>query len=261
MRVRWGMSQAIATTSTWSTQCGDCRTLLLGVPDASVDLVLADPPYGDTSLAWDRNVGGWASEVVRVLKPSGSVWVWCSLRYFSAIQVDFLGWKLAQDVVWEKHNGSNFHADRFRRVHEHAVQFYRGKWSNIFKAVQTTPDATKKTVRRKARPTHTGNIGAAVYESHDGGPRLMRSVFHERSCHGHAEHPTQKPTAVLRPLIEYSCPPGGVVLDPFMGSGSAGVASLETGRRFLGFEILEEYHAIARRRLGEVSTLFAKGAA
>jgi site-specific DNA-methyltransferase (adenine-specific) len=65
---------------------------------------------------------------------------------------------------------------------------------------------------------------------------MERSVIYARSCHGSAVHPTQKPVEILLPLIEYSCPPGGVVLDPFGGSFSTGVACHLSGRRFIGIE-------------------------
>jgi len=80
------------------------------------------------------------------------------------------GLRYSQDVVWEKHNGSSFHADRFKRVHEHAVQFYRigTPWAEIYNDVQKTSDATARTVRRKKRPPHTGHIEASSYESVDG---------------------------------------------------------------------------------------------
>ncbi|MCK6475298.1 MAG: site-specific DNA-methyltransferase [Phycisphaerales bacterium] len=238
---------------------GDCRHVLPTLEAGSVDVVIADPPYGDTSLEWDRKVSGWSKHLMRLLKPGGSLWVWHSLRYFADVLGELQGWSLAQDVVWEKHNGSNFHADRFRRVHELASHWYYGRWSNVYKSVQTTPDATKRAVRRKARPAHTGNIGEASYASVDGGPRLMRSVMHVRSCHGKAIHPTQKPIGVLMPLIEYSCPVGGTVLDPFAGSGSTGEAATLTGRSFIGIEIDPDMAARATRRLGAIVPLFAGG--
>src|SRR3990167_2116116 len=178
---------------------GDCREVLLGVADASVDLVVADPPYGQTSLAWDRWPEGWPLQVHRVLKPTGSMWVFGNLRMFMDRVAEFDGWSIAQDVIWEKHNGSNAFADRFRRVHEQAVQFYRSDapWQGVFKAPLFTQDATARTVRRKQRPPQWGAIDSSSYRSEDGGPRLMRSVMFCRSEHGRAEHPTQKPTAII----------------------------------------------------------------
>ena len=79
----------------------------------------------------------------------------------------------------------------------------------------------------------------------------MTSVLYERSCHGYAEHPTQKPLGILRTLIEYSCPPSGVVLDLFAGSGSTLVAAAENGCRAIGIEIEEKYCEIAAKRLSQ----------
>lgn len=234
---------------------GDCREIMPG--EGPFDMILADPPYGDTSLEWDRRVDGWLELARDSLRPTGSMWVFGSLRFFMATAEQFrtAGWRYAQDVVWEKHNGSGFHADRFRRVHEHAVQFYRADapWSGVYNEVQTTPDAVAKTVRRKKRPIHTGRIEAAHYVSHyvshDGGPRIMRSVIPMRSMHGRAIHPTEKPAALLEILIRTSCPPGGLVGDWFAGSGSCGEACQITGRRYVGCEIDPAMADKARARL------------
>jgi site-specific DNA-methyltransferase (adenine-specific) len=142
-------------------------------------------------------------------------------------------------------------ADRFKRVHEHIVQFYQGSWGKIYKAVVTTPDAVKKTARRKLRPAHMGQIERGAFLSLDGGPRLMRSVIAVRNCHGYAEHPTQKPVGILGPLIEYSCPKGGVVCDPFMGSGSTLCAAKDLGRLAIGIEKNRKYCEVAVRRLSQ----------
>ena len=223
---------------------GDCREILplLG----PVDVVVTDPPYGETSLGWDRRVDGWLE-----LIDAPQVWCWGSLRSHIATGPAFTaaGWRLAQDLVWEKHNGSSFHADRFKRVHEQAVHWYRGEWGTLYIDVPVTLDATPRTVRRKRRPPHTGHIEASSYASQDGGPRLARSVLQVRSEHGRAVHPTQKPLGVLRPLVHCSCPAGGVVLDPFAGSGSTLLAARELGRRAIGIEIDEGYCRAAAQRL------------
>ena len=174
---------------------GDMRDLALTV---GADLVIADPPYGVTSLEWDRWVPGWPS-VVR----ERSMWVFGTLRMFLDHASDFTagGWRLSQDVIWEKHNGSSFHADRFRRVHEQMAHFYRGEWGDVFRQPQYTMDATARTVRAKTRPPHMGTIKTTTpYESVDGGPRLMRSVIPVRSTHGYADNETQKPVGILTPV-------------------------------------------------------------
>lgn len=186
---------------------GDCREVLpaLGM---GADLVVADPPYSETSLPWDRWPDGWLRVAADVTR---SMWCFGSMRMFLERVAEFTaaGWQLSQDIVWEKHNGSGFAADRFKRVHEHALHWYRGDWASIHHDVPTTPDATRRAVRRRQRPAHTGHIDRGAYLSEDGGPRLMRSVLQARSMHGRALHPCHKPAAVLTPLIEYACPPGG----------------------------------------------------
>lgn len=225
---------------------GDCRELL---PALTADVVVTDPPYGETQLAWDARVPGWA---VGLNAPQ--LWCFGSLRFFFAShgQLVEAGWAFAQEVIWEKQNGSGFSADRFRRVHEYALHYYKGAWSSLYVAPQTTPDAQARSVRRGARSAHWhGASGASNYVSQEGGPRLMRSVLRVRSCHHAAVHPTQKPTALLEPLIAYSCPAGGRVLDPFCGSGSTLVAARGSGRRAIGIEIDERYCEIAAKRLAQ----------
>lgn len=218
---------------------GDCRVIMPA--HGPYDMIFADPPYGDTSLAWDRRVEGWLPLARESLQPSGSMWVFGSLRCFMATAAAFedAGWKYAQEIVWEKQNGSSFHADRFKRVHELVVQFYRSDapWGSVYNVVQTTPDASARTVHRKKRPPHTGHIEAGHYVSEDGGPRLMRSVIYARNAHGRAIHPTEKPSGLIEILIRTSCPPDGLVGDWFAGSGAAGEACRFSGRAYLGCEI------------------------
>lgn len=228
--------------------CGDFRAILpeLGL---TPDLVIADPPYGETSLPWDTWPDGWPAHVAAM--GARSMWCFGSMRMFLDHRDEFSEWRLSQDVVWEKHNGSGFAADRFKRVHEFATHWYRGNWGDLYHETPTTPDATPRQVRRKTRPTHMGDIGRSSYVTQEGGPRLMRSVIYARSMHGSAINETEKPEPILEPLIEYGCPPGGLVVDPFTGSCSTLVAARNLGRRVVGIEIREEQCAAAARRLAQ----------
>lgn len=239
---------------------GDCRTELAA--HGPFNMLLADPPYGDTSLTWDKRVGGWVKSAYGLLQPNGSIWVFGSMRFFIDTGAEFAaaGFKLAQDVVWEKHNGSGLHGDRFKRVHEHVVQFYRSidKWTDVFNEVQKTNDATARTVRRTSKPKHhQGTRSESFYESEDGGPRIMRSVIFMRSCHGRAIHPTEKPDALMEILIRTSCPVGGLVGDLFAGSGACGEAAMRAGRRYFGTEIDQTMAEKARDRLGSLLPMAA----
>lgn len=231
---------------------GDAMELMTRLPQ--VDAVITDPPYGETSLDWDRWPDGWPALAAKL---ATQLWCFGSMRMFLDKRADLEDWKLAQDIVWEKHNGSNNSNDRFRRVHELALHFYQGEWKPLFKAPQFTNDATAKSVRRKNRPVHWGDIGAGAYVSEDGGPRLMSSVIYARSCHGYAVNETQKPEDIVAPLVQYSVPPGGILLDCFAGSGTTLAVARKLGRRAIGIEKrLEQCERIVER-LGQRDLLSA----
>lgn len=231
---------------------GDCREVM--TEHGPFDMIVADPPYEGTKLKWDRHVAGWEAIARRLLKPSGSLWVFGSLRFFMKMGPKFDAAKLinAQEIVWEKHNGSGMHRDRFKRVHELAAQFYRADtlWKDVWNCVQMEKGAARaRSVHRRGRPPHLGGIEAQPYVSAAGGDLIKRSVIYERSCHGHAIHPTQKPTALLEVLIKTSCPPGGLVGDFFAGSGAAGEAAHLCGRNYVGPEKDPKMAQKARDRL------------
>lgn len=227
---------------------GDCREILpeLGL---KADLLIADPPYGETSLTWDKWPIGWPKFAA---DHGNSMWCFGSMRMFLDHRDEFADWTMSQDVVWEKHNGSNLASDRFSRVHEHATHWYRGPWADVHHDTPVTLDATARTVRKKRRPAQwIGATGETTYVSEDGGPRLMRSVMYARSMHGRAINETEKPTEILEPLVHYGCPKGGLVVDLFSGSSAALFAARVTGRYAIGFEVRESQCESAAKRLAQ----------
>lgn len=215
------------------------------------DAVITDPPYGETALKWDRWPDGWPALIAN---HTNSMWCFGSMRMFLDRAADFEAWTLAQDVVWEKHNGTGSAVDRFRRVHEHVVHWYRGQWRDLHHVTPRVPatyDAKGRTksATRVVHGAHHGVIAPHHYE--DDGLRLTRSVLKAGSVRG-GLHPTEKPTAVLSPLIEYAVPPDGLVLDPFAGSASTLYTARHLGRRAIGIEANEEYCEAAAKRLAEV---------
>lgn len=107
---------------------GDCREVLPNL-DIAPRLVIADPPYGETSLAWDRWPVNWPDAVTAT--STRSMWCFGSMRMFLAHRDEFAGWRLSQDLVWAKPQGSFAASDRFRRHHEQITHWYRGAWSDI----------------------------------------------------------------------------------------------------------------------------------
>lgn len=213
------------------------------------DLVVADPPYGSTPLAWDRWPDGWP-RLIADHTTAPALWSFGTLRIFLDRGSEFVdaGWKFSHDVVWEKHNGTGFATDRFRCVHELAGFWYRGPWSTTYHDVPSTPytGPDKHTRARASRGRHYGDIGAHVYR--DDGTRLARSVIKIPSVRG-GIHETQKPVDLVELMIRYGCPPAGLVLDPFAGSGSTLEAARRAGRRAVGIEWREECADAAATRL------------
>jgi site-specific DNA-methyltransferase (adenine-specific) len=244
---------------------GDMRAVLpaLGL---QADLVLADPPYSETSLAWDRWPDGWVQTAARY---APAMWCFGSQRmFFDHLTELAADWSLSQDVIghdddgpvygdvniiWEKRNGTGFATDRFKRVHEHVLHWYRGPWGGVH---HNTPrvayDGPDKHARaRTDRGEHLGSIGAQRYE--DDGTRLMRSVIKAKSVRGQRRNETETPLPLLEPLIQYGCPRGGLVLDVFSGSGAALEAARMSGRRAIGIELRESQCETAARRLDQLA--------
>jgi site-specific DNA-methyltransferase (adenine-specific) len=227
----------------------DFREIALVEP-VKADAIITDPPYGETSLEWDRWPRGWVRDVSHV---SNALWCFGSFRMFMDNLGDFSRetWKFSHEIVWEKHNGSGFATDKFRRVHELATFWYQGAWGDLRHEVPRVPSGVpnKGGNRGRGHGQHTGTIQNRAWE--DDGLRLMPSVIKVSSMQQNSVHPTQKPVGIVLPLIEYSVPVGGVVFDPFAGSGTTLLAAKLSGRRAIGCEIDEKYAEAAARRLSQ----------
>lgn len=236
---------------------GDCREVLpaLGL---EADCIIADPPYESTSLAWDRWPDGWLEAAASA---SRSMWCFLPLRQFAeppyrGTEFRAAGWKLSHDAAWEKTNGSGFAKDRLRGVHELVHHWYRGRWGSVYHevprmaatAAQVARNGTAR--RQRASAAHLGAYGSARPWTDDG-TRLARSVIKAPNLRGRAIAPTEKPVPLLVPLIEYACPPGGIVIDMFAGSASTLEAARELGRRAVGIERREPQAERAARRLSQ----------
>jgi modification methylase len=243
---------------------GDCVAALDALPENSVDLIFADPPYnlqlnGDLSrpdqskvdavdddwdqfesfAAYDAFTRAWMLAARRVLKPTGSIWVigsYHNIFRVGSIMQD-LGFWLLNDVVWRKNNPMpNFRGRRFQNAHETMI------WAS--------KDAKSK--------SYTFNYESMKAANDD---LQMRSDWLFPICTGAERlkdgkgdkvHPTQKPEALLARVILSSSKPGDVVLDPFFGSGTTGAVAKRLGRNFVGMEREQKYIDAAERRIAAV---------
>ena len=237
---------------------GDCREVLPALtvdPDACV----TDPPYGETSAAWDRWPDGWVAAVGAVLPPDASLWCFGSARMFLEHVGEFGGWRYAQEQLWVKRNGSGPGIQgRLARIHEWAYHWYRGRWSALHHDWERERVFTSDTSARRVASAVKHRREHAMSSYVDDGSRLRRSVVEAPSVRYQRRHQDEKPVAVVAPLVQECTPPGGVVLDPFAGAGTTDVAAAMLGRRAVLIEADEAMCEAAVRRLEQ--TVLAIGA-
>ncbi|MGH3416381.1 MAG: DNA-methyltransferase [Actinocrinis sp.] len=235
---------------------GDCRDVLPTRDIVAISCV-TDPPYGETSAAWDRWPVGWVDAVAAVLPPAASLWCFGSARMFLEHRDDFAGWRFAQEALWVKRNGTGpTSRDRLVKIHEWAYHWYRGRWSDLHHEWERTacdgPD--KGRVRRTGQsvPQHQGaHLPTAYLDDGTRQPRSVTYLIEAPSVRYQKRHQDEKPLATVIPLVRECTPPDGVVLDVFAGTGTTGVAAKHLGRRAILIEADEATCEIAAKRLAE----------
>jgi len=231
---------------------GEYRDVLGLLPP--VDLIIADPPYGETSLEWDVWPDGWPGELAGVAR---SMWCFGSMRMFLTRGREFSDWKFSQDVVWMKQRPTTVATDRFARMHEYVLHWYQGPWSDVQHETPKIPHIGKRvatTTRGSVSRNIRGDLGASAWE--DDGARWQPSILEARTHRAVAINETEKPTGLLEPLISYACPLGGTIFDPFAGSCSTGVAARVLGRKAVLVEKRESQCEKAALRLSAMPLPF-----
>jgi site-specific DNA-methyltransferase (adenine-specific) len=236
----------------------DFLTDAANLPDASIDLIVADPPYGlgkdygnDSDMRSGENFLAWTYEwldlAIPKLKPTGSLYVFCTWQYAPEIFV-YLKSKLTMinEIVWDRRVPSmGGTTRRFTSVHDN-IGFFAASKNYYFDLdpVRIPYDAATKKAR--SRKIFEGSRWLELGYN----PKDVWSVSRLHRQHAErVDHPTQKPLEIVERMVLASCPPGGRVLDPFMGSGTTAVACARQKREFVGYEINESYCAIARERV------------
>jgi len=237
----------------------DCIAAMAALPDASIDMIFADPPYnlqlgGDlyrpeggrvdavdndwdkfaTFAAYDSFTRAWLAEARRILKDDGTLWVIGSyhniFRVGAAVQDE--GYWILNDIVWRKSNPMpNFKGTRFTNAHETliwAAKSETARYTFNYRAMKTLNDELQM------RSDWVLPICA-------GQERLKRN--------GVKAHPTQKPEALLYRILLACTKPGDVVLDPFFGTGTTGAVARRLGRRWIGIEREQTYVDVAHERI------------
>jgi len=245
---------------------GDCIELMNSLPEKSVDVIFADPPYnmqlrGDlhrpdnshvdaVNDEWDKFANfatydefsiAWLTAARRILKDTGTIWVIGSYHniYRVGATLQDLGYWVLNDIVWRKTNPMpNFRGTRFTNAHETLLWCNKGEKYNKYTFNYEAMKALNEDVQMRSDwllPICSGK--------------------ERRKVNGHKGHSTQKPEALLYRVLLSSTKKGDVVLDPFFGSGTTGAVAKKMGRHFIGLEREEKYVRLAQDRIAEVETL------
>lgn len=227
---------------------GDCLEVMKQIPDSSVDMVMCDLPYGTTQNKWDSVIPLellWR-EYRRVCKPSAAIVLTASQPFTSVLGASNLA-GLRYAWVWEK-NAATGHLNAKRmpmKLHEDILVFSDAPHAYYPQGLQPLG----KVVRRG---NNGGNFGKSGTENFQEWTNYPRSILRFASDSG-AVHPTQKPVALMEYLIRTYTNEGDTVLDNTMGSGTTGVACVNTGRKFIGIEKDPKYFDVACNRICTVA--------
>lgn len=228
------------------------------LPDGSVDLIVADPPYGlgkdygndsdllsgQAYLDWSER---WMDAVVPKLAPKGTLYLFCTWQYSPELFV-MLKRRLTMinEIIWDRRVPSMGGTTRkFSSVHDNIGFFARAR-DYYFDLDPVRIPYDPETKKARSRPRFEGKKWLEVGYN----PKDLWSISRiHRQDPERANHPTQKPLEIVERMVLSSCPRGGLVLDPFAGSGTTAVACLRHGRRFVGYEINPEYVQVACARV------------
>ncbi|SDL17296.1 site-specific DNA-methyltransferase [Paracoccus chinensis] len=251
-----------------SILAGDCIEVMNALPEASVDLIFADPPYnlqlrGDlhrpdnsrvdavddawdqfgSFAAYDRFTQQWLTAARRLLKPTGAIWVIGSYHNIFRVGAELQnqGYWILNDVVWRKSNPMpNFRGKRLTNAHETLI------WASKAEGAKYTFNyEALKSLNEGIQMRSDWNLPICT-----GGERL-------KDAGGGKAHPTQKPESLLHRVLVGTTNPGDVVLDPFFGTGTTGAVAKMLGRDWIGIEREAAYREVAERRLSRVRRLDA----
>lgn len=240
---------------------GDCLEVMQKIPDASVDLVLTDPPYGTTACKWDSviDLDKMWRELKRICKDSGAIVLFGAEPFSSVLRISNLE-EYKYDWKWEKQSGANFLNFKYQpaKVHEDIMVFgfkassYSKKGNMIYvpQMVSGKPYEQKSGNQKHVTGNSTVRSEIAQVVTVNSGTRYPRSILkfnHDKE----KLHPTQKPVELMEYLIKTYSNEKEVVLDFTMGSATTCIAALNTKRKFVGIESSKDFFAVGLTRVKE----------
>lgn len=232
---------------------GDCLELMGSIPDKSIDMILADLPYGTTACPWDTIIPFeplWEN-YKRIIKSNGCIALFGSEPFSSYLRLSNIK-QYKYDWIWEKNRGSNFALTKYQPMKEHeTISIFSTDRMKYFPIKEIRKGGGIDRVRYDIYSrTKTENYHSSLHNelklitTHERVPSSIQKFNTEVGY-----HPTQKPISLLSYLIQTYTLENETVLDNTMGSGSTGVACIRTNRNFIGFEKDSNYYKIAEKRI------------
>ncbi|MFI9938500.1 DNA-methyltransferase [Acinetobacter baumannii] len=233
---------------------GDCLERMKEIEAGTVDMILCDLPYGTTCCSWDAVIPFeplW-EQYERVIKENGAIVLFAAQPFTAVLATSNL--KLFRyEWIWEKPAATGFFNAQFQplRAHENILVFYKAK--PTFNPMKTFGHERKTAKRKDIGSEHYGKqVNIKSYDSTERYPRSVQLFSSDKQKANF--HPTQKPVALCEYLIRTYTNEGEIVLDNTMGSGTTGVACVNTGRSFIGIEQEQKYFEIAQERIAQAGT-------
>lgn len=233
---------------------GDCLELMQDIPDKSIDCIICDLPYGTTQCSWDSVIPVeplWV-QYNRIIKDNGAVVLFGSEPFSSTLRMSNIK-AYKYDWIWEKSKATGFLNAKKQplRAYENICVFY--KKQPIYNPQMAQGKAYNKGIRKKQTLDDVyGSFAQTKVENKDG-LRYPRNVLYYKTAEieGQTYHKTQKPVALLEYLIKTYTNKDDTILDNCMGSGTTGVACVNTNRNFIGIELDSTYFEVAKNRINE----------
>lgn len=233
---------------------GDCLELMQDIPDKSIDAIIADLPYGTTACKWDSILPFdllW-EQYKRIIKPNGAILLFGSEPFSSVMRMSNLK-NYKYDWIWNKKNsGSGLLAKKQPLKICEIVSVFSFGTHNYY------PQMTEGKMRnKKSYGSKEGSVTGEIKAGDDKFNNLYfpKNIIEFSNANQNGkEHPTQKPVALMEYLIKTYTNEGEVVLDNTMGSGTTGVACVNTNRSFIGIEMDDKYFEIAEKRINDAIT-------
>ena len=232
---------------------GDCLELMKEIPNKSIDLILCDLPYGTTACSWDVIIPFdklW-EQYHRIIKDNGAIILFGQEPFSSMLRVSNLK-DYKYDIYWEKERLTNITQVKRRvgKTVETISIFYKNQCTYNPKMIKYEGELRSNGVKNGKLGKLTDGQEKRVFEYHDNGYRYPTQVWkYNRDCLTSNLHPTQKSIQLLEDIIETFSNQGNIVLDNCMGSGSTIIACINTKRKYIGFELDDNYYKIAEKRI------------